>query len=71
MKDPYPIEKYRYYFTKTKAGNPKIIATSTYAGRTVRGVAICGDGDSYDEETGKKLAAARKTSRLSAAIKKM
>ena len=50
----FPLEKYRYYI----AGN-KIIAVSTYAGRTVRGVAICHPQDSFDIEAGKKLAAAR------------
>lgn len=55
----YPIEKYRYYQTTTKDGNPKIIAVTTYAGKTVRGVAICHENDTFDVETGKKIAAAR------------
>lgn len=50
----YPIDKYRFY----DAGN-KIIAVSTYAGRQVRGVAICHPDDEFDIETGKKIAAAR------------
>lgn len=50
----YPIDKYRFYF----AGN-KIIAVSSYAGRQVRGVAICHPDDKFDVETGKKIAAAR------------
>lgn len=50
----YPLEKYRYYF----AGN-KIIAVSTYAGRQVRGVAICHPDDNFNIETGKRIAAAR------------
>ena len=50
----YPLEKYRFYF----AGN-KVIAISTYAGKTVRGVAICHPEDQYSVETGKRLAAAR------------
>lgn len=50
----YPFEKYRYYTT----GN-KIIAVSTYAGKTVRGVAKCAEGDAFDMEKGKKLAALR------------
>lgn len=50
----YPIDKYRFYF----AGN-KIIAVSTYAGRQVRGVAICHPDDKFDAETGKRIAAAR------------
>lgn len=50
----YPLEKYHFYIH----GN-RIIAVSTYAGRTVRGVAVCADGDSFDIEKGKRLAAAR------------
>lgn len=50
----YPIERYRFY----RAGN-KIIAASTYAKKTVRGVAICDANDEFDFEKGKKLAAAR------------
>lgn len=50
----YPFEKYRYYIT----GN-KIIAVSTYAGKTVRGIAKCAEGDTFDMEKGKKLAALR------------
>ncbi len=50
----YPFEKYRYYTT----GN-KIIAVSSYAGKTVRGVAKCAEGDAFDMEKGKKLAALR------------
>jgi len=45
---------YRYF----TAGN-KVIAVSTYAGKTVRGVAICAPGDDFDLEFGKRLAAAR------------
>ena len=37
----------------------KIIAISTYAGRTVKGVAKCHPNDEFDVEFGKKLAAAR------------
>ena len=50
----FPIEKYKFY----RAGQ-RIIATSTYAGKTVRGVAICDDEDEFDVEKGKQLAAAR------------
>lgn len=50
----YPFEKYRYY----TAGN-KIIAVSTYADKTVRGIAKCAEGDTFDMEKGKQLAALR------------
>ena len=57
----FPLEKYRFYF----AGN-KIIATSTYAGRTVRGVSICHPEDTFNQMTGKKLAAARCNEKIAA-----
>lgn len=50
----YPIDKYRFITT----GN-KIIALTTYAGRTIRGIAKCDPRDGFDMEKGKKLAAAR------------
>lgn len=50
----YPIEKYSFY----TAGN-KVIAVSTYAGKTVRGIATCSENDTFDLEKGKRLAAAK------------
>lgn len=50
----FPLEKYRFY----QNGN-RIIAVSTYGKKTVRGVAICHPEDSFDIETGKRIAAAR------------
>lgn len=50
----FPIEK--YHFIKTRN---KIIAMSTFAGKTVKGVAKLNPKDEYDEEFGKRLAAAR------------
>ena len=50
----YPMEKYKYYTT-----NNKVIAVSTYAGKTVRGVAKCDPRDTFDLEKGKILAAKR------------
>ena len=57
----FPLEKYKYYF----AGN-KIIACSTYAGKTVRGVAICHPEDEFDVERGKEIAAARCNEKIAA-----
>ena len=48
------MPKYRYY----KQDN-KIIAVSTYAGKTVRGIAKCSPEDTFDEDKGKEIAAAR------------
>ena len=50
----FPYDKYKYFVN----GN-KIIAISTYAGKTVRGVATCHPEDNFDIETGKQLAAMR------------
>lgn len=57
----YPLSKYRFYTN----GN-RIIAVSTYAGKTVRGVAICHPEDKFDLETGKRLAAARCNEKIAA-----
>ena len=51
----YPIEKYHFY---TNDEN-KVVAVSTYEGKTVRGVAKCDPRDGFNLEKGKKLAAAR------------
>lgn len=50
----FPIEKYKFY----REGN-KTIALSTYAGNVVTAVAKCDDRDSFSEEAGRQLAAAR------------
>lgn len=50
----FPIDGYHFF----QHGN-RVIAVTTYAGRTVRGVAVCADGDEFDFEYGKRLAAAR------------
>ena len=50
----YPIDKYHFY-TDNKS---IVVAVSTYAGHTVRGVAKCANGDTFNYETGRKVAAA-------------
>ena len=50
----YSLNKYKY----AQTGN-KVIAISTYAGRTVRAVAKADPRDTFSLEDGKKLAAAR------------
>lgn len=52
----FPLEKYKFYTTKEKN---KVIAVSTYAGKTVKGVAKLDPRDEFDEAKGKELAAAR------------
>ncbi len=51
----FPISKYKFYITPDN----KVIAVSTYAGKTVKGVAKTDPRDSFDPEFGKELAAAR------------
>lgn len=46
--------QYRYY-----GSDKTVVAVSTYAGKTVRGVAKCDPADEFTLETGKKLAGAR------------
>lgn len=50
----YPLSKYKFI-----SHNNEIIAISTYAGKTVKGIAKCSDKDTFDEQSGKSLAAAR------------
>lgn len=57
----FPLSKYKFY----QHGN-RIIAVSTYGGRTVRGVAVCHPEDNFNIETGKALAAARCNAKIAA-----
>ena len=53
--------QYRYY-----GSDKTVVAISTYAGKTVRGVAKCDPADEFSIETGKKLASARCNVKISA-----
>ena len=56
----YPIEKYNIVVHQHKDyGTTEIIAFSTYAGKVVKGNAICHADDTYDEKKGTQLAVAR------------
>ena len=56
----YPIEKYQIVVHQHPSYHTtEILARSTYAGETVKGKAICNMSDTYNEESGKKLAVAR------------
>lgn len=59
----YPVNKYKYYICKSQR---KVIAVSTYGGKTVRGVAKADPRDEFDIEKGKALAAARCAERVAA-----
>lgn len=53
-------EKYKYFvFQSRDHASTQITAVSTYAGKTVKGHAKCDPNDTYNEEKGKALAAAR------------
>ena len=54
MKNDSNFNNYKYYVS-----DGKVIAVSSYAKKTVRGVAKCSPNDVFDLEKGKKLAAAR------------
>ena len=50
------FDRYNYVVIPEKK---KVVAYSTYAGQSVRGIAKCAPDDEFDVEFGKKLAAAR------------
>ena len=52
------MRKFEYKY-KIDEEHKTIVAFSSFAGRTVTGVARCANEDIFDIETGKKLAAAR------------
>lgn len=51
----FPKGKYKIF----KGKDNKVIAVSTYAGKTVRGVSKCDPRDSFDQTFGEDLAIAR------------
>ncbi len=56
----YPIEKYNIVVHQhPDYHTTEILAMSTYAGKVVKGKAICHVNDNYDETKGTKLAVAR------------
>lgn len=55
----FPLEKYKYLIQAREDGVKEISASTTYAGKTVKAVAKCNPIDSFSEEYGKDLAAAR------------
>lgn len=55
----YSLDKYKYFTYFDKSGKKTVSAVSTYAGRTVKGYAKCDPRDDFNEENGRKLAAAR------------
>lgn len=55
----FSTNRYKFYHYTGKDGKDTIAAVSTYAGKTVKAYAKCDPRDSFDEESGKILAAAR------------
>jgi hypothetical protein len=55
----FSLDRYKFYHYIGKDGKETIAAISRYAGKTVKGYAKCNPLDSFDEDRGKELAAAR------------
>ena len=53
------MDRYKFVQHTRKDGCIEVIAISTFAGKPVRGKAICASDDTFNLEKGKKLAAAR------------
>ena len=60
------LTKYKFVTHNRKDGRIEIIALATFAGKMVRGKAICAESDTFDEEKGKLLAAARCNEKIAA-----
>ena len=55
----FPLDGYKYYYYVNENGGKTVTARSTFAGKTVKASAKCNPDDTYSEEKGKELAAAR------------
>lgn len=56
----FPITKYKFHYIPANEKHGKqIMAISTFAGKTVKGVASCNPADTYDETKGMEIAAGR------------
>lgn len=58
MKD-FPLNKYKYYSYAREDGSIVVVAVSSFAGRRIKGRAICSPNDHFDASIGQELAAAR------------
>lgn len=52
-------KRYKFYTHENSDGSKEVIAVSSYAEKTVKGVAICAPSDTFDVEKGKLLAKLR------------
>ena len=52
-------DRYKIYSYTRKDGVKEIVALSTYAGKKVKGKAVCDPTDEYNENVGKELAKLR------------
>ena len=55
----FSTDRYKFYHYTGKDGKDTIAAVSSYAGKTVKAYAKCDPRDSFDEQSGRTLAAAR------------
>lgn len=57
----FPFDKYRFYHN-----DHQVIAVSSFAGKTVKGVAKCDPNDTFSLDTGKRLAALKCNNKITA-----
>ena len=63
----FPITKYKFVrVPANEKHGEQIIAMSTFAGKTVKGVATCHPGDVFDEQKGMEIAAGRCAEKIAA-----
>ncbi len=60
------LTKYTFVTHTRKDGRVEVIAISTFAGKPVRGKAICAKDDTFDYQKGIELAAARCNAKVAA-----
>ena len=60
------LTKYTFVTHTRKDGRVEVIAISTFAGKPVRGKAICAESDTFDYQKGMELAAARCNAKIAA-----
>lgn len=60
------LTKYTFVTHTRKDGRVEVIAISTFAGKPVRGKAICAESDTFDYQKGMELAAARCNAKVAA-----
>ena len=60
-------DKYKFYSFHIDEEGKKVVAVTHYAGRAIRGIAKCAPEDTFDVETGCKIAVARAEAKVARA----